>query len=71
MLTLINPVERDWLFAIKFDGFRAAADRSWPDDLFCSMTLPLRLGMALSRWLIGFACGDELAEFDPGWNRAN
>jgi hypothetical protein len=37
----------------------------------CSMMLQLRLGMALSRWLIGFACGDELAEFDPGWNRAN
>jgi bifunctional non-homologous end joining protein LigD len=33
MLTLINPVERaepfdhaDWLFEVKFDGFRAAAD---------------------------------------------
>jgi hypothetical protein len=38
---------------------------------FCSMTLPLRLGMALLRWLIGFAWGDELAEFDPAWNHAN
>jgi ATP-dependent DNA ligase len=33
MLTLINPVPRaepfghaDWLFELKFDGFRAAAD---------------------------------------------
>jgi ATP-dependent DNA ligase len=35
MLTLINPVERaeqfdhaDWLFEVKFDGFRAAATAS-------------------------------------------